>query len=384
MDSRGGGLRVLISAESFLPATNGVTNSVLRVVRYLTAAGHEALVVAPGPGETGVELVGGHRVAVARVRSVEVPRYPDLRVGVPSARALHRLIDDFAPDVVHLAAPVVLGARTGAVAARLGLPTVAVFQTDLVGFARAYGLGPASAAPIWSWLRAIHSRADVTLAPTRSVAAELRRHGFVRVDVWGRGVDHRQFDPARRSLSLRRHWGVGPHRLAVGYVGRLAAEKHVERLRVLQGRIDLQLVVIGDGPDRQRLTRLLPDARFTGLLLGDELGEAVASLDLVVHTGEHETFCQVVQEAMASGVAVVAPAAGGPVDLIEHGRTGMLYRPGDDQALGQAVDVLLADPELRHRCAAAGRVAVADRSWESVNAELVEHYRTVVSRQVAA
>lgn len=377
-------MRVLVSAESFLPATNGVTNSVLRLARYLTAAGHQVLVVAPGPGDAEVALEGGFRLAVARVRGVEVPRYPSLRVGVPSARLLHRLIDDFAPDVVHLAAPVVLGARIGLVVSGLGLPAVAVFQTDLVGFARAYGLGPASAAPIWSWLRSIHNRADLTLAPTRPVAAELRRHGFARVDVWGRGVDRRQFDPARRSPSLRHDWGAGRHRRAVGYVGRLAPEKHVERLRVLHGRPDLQLVVIGDGPDRERLGQVLPEARFTGLLLGDELGAAVASLDLVVHTGEHETFCQVVQEAMASGVAVVAPAAGGPLDLIEHGRTGLLYRPGDDRALARAVDLLLTDPDLRHRCAAAGRMAVASRTWESVNAQLLAHYRSVASRRVAA
>lgn len=384
MDPRGGGLRVLIAAESFLPATNGVTNSVLRVADHLTVGGHQVLVVAPGPGEATVERGSGRPIPVARVRGVEMPRYADLRVGVPSTRVVQRLIDDFAPDVIHLAAPVVLGARVGRVAAGLGVPTVAVFQTDLVGFARAYGLGPASAAPIWSWLRSVHNRADVTLAPTRPVVAELRRHGFARVTQWGRGVDHRQFDPSRRSPSLRQEWGVGRSRLAVGYVGRLALEKHIDRLRALHGRPDLQIVVVGDGPDRARLGDLLPDARFTGLLLGDELGAAMASLDILVHTGEHETFCQVVQEAMASGVAVVAPAAGGPLDLVEHGRTGLLYRPGEERAVKEAVDLLVADPRLRRRCAAVGRAAVAGRTWESVNDQLMGHYRSVMARQAAA
>jgi phosphatidylinositol alpha 1,6-mannosyltransferase len=375
--------RVLISAESFLPDINGVTNSVLRVLDHLDTRGHEALVIAPGPGDDEVRLAAGRRVPVERVRGLDVPRYPALRFGVTGANRIRRVIERFRPDVVHLAAPAVLGARVGQVTAGLGLPTVALYQTDLSGFAADYGLRVASAT-IWSWLRAVHNRADLTLAPTPAVAEGLRHRGFARVAVWGRGVDKDQFDPARRSPLLRHGWGVGRGGVAVGYVGRLAAEKRVEQLAPLQDLPGVTVVIVGDGPERARLERLMPRAHFAGFLTGDELGAAMASLDVMVHAGVHDTFCQTIQEAMAAGVAVVAAAAGGPRDLIDNGRTGLLYPPTDRRAVVRAVELLVADPSLRRRCAAAGRLAVADRTWAAVGDELLGHYRAVIARRALA
>ncbi len=371
-------LRVLISAESFVPAVNGVTNSVLRSARHLVERDHCVRILAPGPGENSVDIGAGLEVAVDRVRAFTVPRYPDLRFGVAARERVRSVMASFRPDLVHLAAPFVLGHQVGLAARQLDVPAVAVFQTDLSGFATNYGL-KAAAIPIWSWLRAIHNRADLTLAPTKTVAGELDSQGFHQVGIWGRGVDHEQFHPRRRSEELRRGFGVTPGDVLVGYVGRLAAEKRVELLRALVDLAGVKLVIVGDGPERPTLERLLPHAYFTGMLQGEDLGATVASLDILVHAGMHETFCQTLQEAMACSVAVVAPRAGGPIDLVDHGIDGLLYEPGDGASLLVAVARLIHDPNLRRTLAEAGHRRVAGRTWQTLGDELIGHYRRMTA-----
>lgn len=363
-------MRIAIVAESFLPQVNGVANTVRHLVEELTVAGHDVLVVAPGPGETSY-----HGSRVIRLRSVPLPRYASFPVGLPHRRAIADALARFAPDIVHLASPAVLGAAGMSVATRLGLPTVAVFQTDLVGFARQYRIRADTA--VWAWLRRIHSRADRTLAPSTVTAGQLRAAGVPRVALWGRGVDTDLFRPGRRRTELRRELAPDGE-LLVGYVGRLAAEKQVHRLAELAEIPGIRVVVVGDGPERESLEQVMPSARFLGMLRGEELATAYASLDVFVHTGEHETFCQTVQEAQASGVATVAPAAGGPLDLVTDGRTGLLYEPGDPDALRRAVRRLVHDDELRFRLAAGGAARVAGRTWAHVVDDLVVHHYSAV------
>lgn len=372
-------MRVLISAESFTPNINGVTNSVLRSVKHLVERGHHVRIVAPAPGPFDVDLHNGQLVPVDRVRSRQLRLYDDLTYGIPPAAQVEEILLGFKPDVVHLAAPMVLGRRVGAVAARFDIPTVAFFQTDFAGFACDYGLSVAEAS-LWAWTRKVHNRADLTLAPTETVARQLRRKLFKRVGVWGRGVDHAQFDASRRSEAFRASCGVpaGSDRVLVGYVGRLAREKGIDRLQGLDRTSALRLTAVGDGPDRDRLQRLLPAAHFTGFRTGDALGEAMASLDVFVHTGERETFCQTIQEAMSCGVPVVAPASGGPIDLVDHGVNGFLYPPGDSSALRDSVLRIAADPQLRQRMGEAARLKVADRSWDAISDQLIDWYQAAI------
>lgn len=203
-------------------------------------------------------------------------------------------------------------------ARRIRVPTVAVYQTDVAGFADSYGLGFA-ARTAWRWTRLVHSGADRTLAPSSSAAAALTAHGVPRVHRWARGVDTAHFRPSRRDERLRARLALNGE-ILVGFVGRLAPEKKVMRLAVLQDMPGVRLVVVGDGPDRRQLAKQLPSAAFLGFKAGDELAQAYASLDVFVHTGPFETFCQTVQEALASGLPVIAPDAGGPRDLVAHGR----------------------------------------------------------------
>lgn len=366
-------MRVAIVTESFFPQVNGVTNTVRHTVDRLLATGHEVMVIAPGPG-----LSGYRTVPVVRVRSVSLPGYRSFSLGLPDV-SVERALAEFRPDVVHLASPIALGAVGLRAARRLGIPTVAVYQTDIGGFARQYGIR--ADAVVARWVGRIHRRVDRTLVPSTASYAQLEALGVTDLHLWRRGVSLDLFGPERRSQELHAHWTRrNPDQVVVGYVGRLAAEKQVRRLAELVPIPGAKLVVIGDGPARGWLEKRLPHAKFTGMLRGEDLARAFASLDVFVHPGEAETFCQTVQEAQASGVPVVAPAAGGPVDLVDHGRTGLLYDPADKASLRRSVATLVADPGLRRRLAGEALGGLAHRSWAQVVDELaMVHYPAVVA-----
>lgn len=360
-------------SESFLPQVNGVANSVRHVSEHLRRAGHEVLVVAPGPGP-----VHHGATPVVRVRSVGLPGYRSFPLGLPDA-AVDRAVADFRPDVVHLASPIVVGAAGLRAALRHGVPTVAVYQTDVAGFSRQYGVRVESL--IERWVARIHRRADRTLVPSTTSLRQLEEMGAPDLHVWRRGVSLDLFGPDRRDAALHAGW-AGPERdVVVGYVGRLAPEKQVRRLVELSDVPGTRLVVVGDGPEREWLARRLPTAVFTGQLGGAELARAFASVDVFVHPGTRETFCQTVQEAQASGTAVVAAAAGGPLDLVDHGRTGLLFDPADPWSLRRAVVAAVRDAELRVRLSSAAHADVQGRTWASLVDELVGHYRAVSARR---
>ena len=371
----GDGVRVAIVAESFLPNVNGVSNSVLRVLEHLRRTGHEALVIAPDnpPGQPRADRVHDG-IRVHRVPSRMFPKVTTLPLGVPMPRMVS-VLRGFDPDVVHLASPALLG-YGGVKAARwLGVPTVAVYQTDVPGFAASYGI-PLTTRAGWAWFRHLHTLADRTLAPSSVTMESLVAQRFPRVHKWARGVDVLRFAPSARSEGLRQHWSPAGKPI-VGFVGRLAPEKHVERLIALAANDSVQLVIVGDGIDQTKLQSAMPTAVFTGALYGEELSAAYASMDVFVHTGEHETFCQVVQEALASGLPVIAPDAGGPRDLVAPYRTGLLLPVNEFEArLPGAVGHLLAE---RQRYAPAARRSVLGRSWPVICDELLGHYEAVLS-----
>ncbi|MBX9983671.1 MAG: glycosyltransferase, partial [Mycobacterium gordonae] len=251
-------MRVAIVAESFLPQVNGVSNSVVRVLEHLRRSGHEALVVAPDnpPGSPRADRVHDG-VRVHRTPSRMFPKVTTLPLGVPTPR-LVRVLRGFDPDVVHLASPALLGYGGMLAARRLGVPTVAVYQTDVPGFAASYGI-PITTRAAWAWFRHLHSRADRTLAPSTPTMEALVAQGFPRVHRWARGVDLIRFAPSARDETLRRRWSPDG-RPIVGFVGRLAPEKHVERLAGLAAAEAVRLVIVGDGVDRAKLEKLMPTA----------------------------------------------------------------------------------------------------------------------------
>ena len=383
-------MRIGIVTESFPPEVNGVAHSVLRVAEHLVVRGHQPLVIAPQPaaGEpaTGEPATGSaadrqHGFPVVRVRSVPFPGYPSVRLGLASP-AIQRALLGHRAEVVHLASPFFLGALGSRSARRLRLPVVAVYQTDVPAYARAYHWGHVAEASAWRWLRGIHNAADRTLAPSTASAERLAAHGVQRIWMWGRGVDVQRFTPAARSDALRRALAPEGEVLA-GYVGRLALEKQVELLAGVAALPGVRLIIVGGGPAEPRLRRLLPSAVFLGQHRGEQLAEIFASLDVFVHGGCHETFGQTIQEAAASGLPVVAPAVGGPVDLVEDGATGYLVPPGDAGALTAATRRLAADPAARAAMGRAGRQRVLARSWTALGDQLIGHYAAVLGERSA-
>ncbi|ARF54126.1 glycosyltransferase family 4 protein [Streptomyces gilvosporeus] len=372
-------MRVVIVTESFPPDVNGVARCALETARHLVRRGHDPLVVAPLGGHEPAGATVESPCPVVRVPSVPLPGYPQVRIALPGRR-LAAALDAHRPDVVHLASPFVLGARAMAAAARRRVPAVAVYQTDMGRYARTYlGGGGATA---WRRIRTVHGAAARTLAPSSAALLDLTEHGVPRVHLWPRGVDSARFHPGRRDAVLRSSLAAG-RELLVGYVGRLAPEKDVRLLAETSRLPGVRTVVIGDGPSASGLRAALPEARFLGRRTGDELARIYASLDVFVHTGPYETFCQTVQEAMASGVPVVAPRAGGPLDLVDHGRTGLLVTPGDGGAVRDAVRLLGRSAELRIRYGRAARTAVEDRTWEAVGDQLLGHYEAVLAGRPA-
>jgi phosphatidylinositol alpha 1,6-mannosyltransferase len=359
---------------------NGVTHSLVQVVHHLETLGHELLVIAPrSAGEVdGAGLPGSE---VELLRSVGLPTYPEVRLVFASARRIAGILAEFEPDVVHLAAPFVLGWQALRAADTLGIPTVAIYQTDIPGYAHRYGISAATPA-LSQHLTRIHRRATLTLAPSSAALDELAVLGIDRLRLWARGVDAERFSPSRRSAEWRTRMAPNDE-VVIGYVGRLAPEKQVDDLRALVGIPGTRLVIVGDGPSRHDLEEVLPEAAFLGFQSGLELAESLASFDLFVHPGENETFCQTVQEALASGVPVVATGRGGPVDLVQSSRTGWLYRPGDRADLRARVIDLVGDGVKRSAFGLAARESVAHRTWASLGDELLVHYDDAINNRIA-
>lgn len=376
-------MRIAIVTESFLPSLNGVTTSVCRILDCLRDRGHEAVVIAPAPAPSEYNGFRVHAVTSVPVRQFQV--------GLPT-REIEVALADFAPDVVHVASPFFLGARGLSAARNLLIPAVALYQTDMAAYVLQHGgaAGRPAAKATWRYLRWMHSLADLTLAPSTSALNDLRSNGVPRIGLWGRGVDATLFNPTWRDdagcRALRRELAPDGETI-VGYIGRLAPEKEVERLTALTDLPGVKLAVTGDGPSRPGLQSLLPGATFLGRREGDDLARAYAACDVFVHTGTHETFGQTLQEAAATGLPVVAPRAGGPIDLVDHGRTGLLFDPEDPSDLRRCVESLTVAEDAWERRAMMGEAAltqVQGRSWASLVDQLIEHYAELAQVRAAA
>jgi len=376
-------MRVLISAESFLPRSNGVTNSVLRVSRYLKSQGHEVLIIASGDGPSRVEEIEIRRVpalALKRIAQVDIPRV--------KVKTLIPILEDFKPDIIYLASPFLLGEQVRKAGVRCNIPVIANYQTDVSGFIDFYGLTTAKTI-VEKRLKKIHKGSTLTLAPSTESISFLRSLGIENIRHWGRGVDLEQFNPAWRSEKLRKYWGADSDTLIIGFVGRLAPEKQVHKLASiadvgLLADKKIMQVIVGEGPTRESLEKSIPKAVFTGHLNGKELSKAVASMDLLITTGENETFCQVIQEAMAAGLAVVAPNAGGPKDLISDGVDGFLYEPGDNLDIRKKVLRAIFDREQLEKMSLAAYSKVQGKTWDQVCQQLLSIFSEVIDAELLA
>ncbi len=371
-------MRVALVSEAIPPQTNGVVTTLSRLVAHLAVRGHEVLLVGPRYRENA------GRAGLVDVPAVPLPFYPEVRVALPWWGPAFAALDRFRPDLVHLATPATLGFAALRHGRRRGYPLVSSYHTNLTAYSLYYHLGPV--VPFaWRYLRWFHNATRRTYCPTPAVAAELAAHGIERIELWPRGVDTSRFSPAHRSARLRARYGFAPEDLVVLYVGRLAKEKELDRLFAAFAGLrpsapHLRLLVVGDGPDRGRLERRYggEGVVFAGYQEGEALSAHYASADCFAFPSRTETFGNVVQEAMASGLPVVGVAAGGVRDVVRAGETGLLADPDDPADFARMLGRLVLDADLRRRLGRAGREAALAASWSVVLDRLLASYTAVV------
>lgn len=370
-------LRIAIVSETFLPQTNGIVTRLCQALRYLPEWGDKVLLLVPDPGGDG-GLAERSGVRIRGVSAFPLPAYPDLPVALPRP-AVNRELDDFWPDVVHAVNPALLGLNAIYHSRRHRVPLICSFHTHLPRYLHHYGLGALE--PVaWQMLRRVHAEADRNLCISGPMVEELRRHGFPRLRLgWRGGVDGARFHPRRRSAEMRRQLlGANSEGPLLLYVGRLGAEKGIERLRGLLDALPrARLALVGDGPHRPALEQAFRGSAttFVGRLVGDDLARAYASADVFTFPSDTETLGLVVLEAMASGLPVVAADAGGVPDLVRSGEDGLLLPPGDTGRWVEAVSGLVEDRARRAELGGRARLAVENAwTWEAATADLRSHY----------
>lgn len=368
-------MRVAIVTENFLPKLDGVTRTLAMTLDHLHRNGHRALVL--GPTRSLRRYAGA---LVLRAPGIPLPFYPELRLLFPPRR-FKRALARFRPDVVHVVDPMAMGAVGISWARKLGVPVLSTYHTNLAAYCAHYGF-PRLEGPTWAYRRFLHNQCALTLCPSPSTASKLIRRGFQGVGVWPRGVDTTLFSPDRRSEEWRRKVAGNEQARIVLYVGRLSHEKNLGLLVDAFRGLDVpttRLVLVGDGPARGELERHLAGypVTFTGYLRGEQLATAYASADVFAFPSETETFGQVVFEAMASGLPVIARHAEGVCDLVRHDETGFLVGDNDPALFAAALRTTLRDGERSHAMGARGRDIAEHNTWERVLNRLVETYRDV-------
>jgi len=368
------GLRLALFTDTYAPHLNGVTRTLERLVAEVQRRGGAAKVFT-------VEAPGTPRPDAVRWPSIPFWAYPEMRLAWPDRRAAIAELRAFRPTLVQATTQLGVGLAGRAAALSLGVPFVASYHTNLTAYAHHYRLG-ALAEPGWRFLRWFHAAALRTWCPTQAVADELASHGFTRLGVWGRGVDTARFSPSHRSLAFRDALGVGRDEVLVAYVGRIAAEKDVDvaleaaRRAGPPAQSGVRLVLVGEGPHEASCRARAPEgAIFTGRLEGAALAAAYASADLFVFPSRTDTFGNVLVEAMASGLPVVA-ADVPPTREVLAG-AGDLFPPGDAGALAEVLLRLAGDRAARRRSAEAGLAVARRRTWTAVFDALFRDYLTL-------
>lgn len=372
-------MRVVLCTDTYPPQVNGVARTLARLVAYLQREGHAVLVLAPQDERARPED------GVVRLPALPLPLYPELKLALPLFPALPRRLAAFQPDIFHLATEFSVGLAGLAAARELGVPAVSSYHTHFPQYLLHYRL-PVLAQPAWSYLRWFHNSTQLTFCPSADTAAVLTKQGVHPPTLWGRGVDTDLFTPARRDAALHRRY-AGPNGRLLLYVGRLAPEKGLPVLlaafALLKERLPrVSLVLAGDGPLRADLERRAPaGVRFAGYVQGVELARLYASADVFAFPSTTETYGNVLLEALASGLPVVAPLAGGLKENLKPGENGLAALPDNPADTAHCLMEILTRPELAARLARAARSHALGRSWERALAVVPAGYQAVLARQ---
>ncbi|MEB3256407.1 MAG: glycosyltransferase family 1 protein [Synechococcaceae cyanobacterium] len=372
-------MKIAFFTETFLPKVDGIVTRLTKTIQHLVSAGDEVLVFCPeGAPESwmGARIVG--------VPAMPLPLYPELKLALPRP-AVSEALERFGPDLVHVVNPAVLGLGGIWLAKTRQLPLVASYHTHLPKYLEHYGMGMLEPL-LWELLKAAHNQAQLNLCTSTAMVGELSEKGIQHTALWQRGVDTELFRPALANPAMRArlHGGHADTGNLLLYIGRLSAEKQIERIRpVLQAMPQARLALVGDGPHRQQLERVFEGTptTFVGYLAGEELAAAYASGDAFLFPSSTETLGLVLLEAMAAGCPVVGAARGGIPDIVTDGVNGCLYNPDDPDSLTAAVQRLLGDPAQRRALRLAARQEAERWGWAGATEQLRGYYRQVLGQR---
>lgn len=373
---------IALITETFPPEINGVATTLGRLVDGLRARGHRLQLVRPRQSSDDGRKSDDQLLLT---RGWSLPGYPGLQWGQSSLHKLLRRWKRQRPDVLYIATEGPLGLSALRAARRLQIPVVSGFHTNFQQYTGHYGIALLTRA-LTNYLRWFHNRSQMTLVPSTSQLIELQRRGFERLELLARGVDGQLFHPAKRCNELRLSWGLAESDIAILHVGRLAAEKNlallVKSFRILQQahpQQRLKLILVGDGPQRASLQQQLPEAVFCGLQRGEALATHYASGDLFVFPSLSETFGNVVLEALASGLGVVAFDRAAAAQHIRHGHNGVLAATEDQQGFIEAASWLLEEPENLRRVRLNARQHGARQGWPAIVELFEQHLRNALT-----
>jgi len=372
-------MRITLISDTYLPEVNGVTTVLATMRQGLLARGHQVQVIAPGYDTPGPDETG-----VVRRWSMRFPPYPAIRLSLPMGGGVGKALDDFRPDLVHVATEGPLGTLGRRAALARKLPLVTSFHTDFPRYAARY-LGEWAVKPVTGYLRRFHAPAFVTQTPSQTTRDELAAMGFSKPVVWGRGVDTHHFRTERRSAERRAALGAGPDRPVILHVSRLAVEKDVATLvagfQLAHQELGdaVRFVVAGDGPEAGMVREALPFATHYGFIDRSRLADLYADSDLFVFTSPTETCGLVVLEAMASGLPVITSDQGGVLENVRDGINGLMVPAGSAAAFGEATVHLARTPERRAAMASAARAFAVARDWERELDALEPMYRDAIA-----
>jgi glycosyltransferase involved in cell wall biosynthesis len=367
-------MKIALFTETFLPKVDGIVTRLSHTVDHLQRMGDHVLVVSP---EGGLKEYKGAKIC--GVPGFPLPLYPELKLALPRP-SIGQALEEFKPDLIHLVNPAVLGLGGLYYAKSLGVPLVASYHTHLPKYLEHYGLGMLEGL-LWEILKMMHNQAHLNLCTSTAMQNELTGHGIERTELWQRGVDTELFQPELASWEVRSHLTQGnPHSPLLLYVGRLSAEKEIERIKpVLQAIPDARLVLVGDGPYRQDLEKFFADTStyFAGYRTGKDLATAFASADAFIFPSRTETLGLVLLEAMAAGCPVIAANAGGIPDIVTDGVNGYLFDPQDERGAIAATQRLFACREERESIRRNARQEAEKWGWVAATRQLKRYYQAV-------
>lgn len=372
-------LRVLLVTGAYNHILDGVTLTLNRLVGYLERQGAEVMVFAP----VGPVAALDHHGTLVPAPSIPMPVRPEYRVSLGFTPALRRRFAAFAPDIVHVAVPDLLGLQVQRHALARGVPVVASYHTRYETYLRHYWLGFVER-PLVAYFDWFYRHCRQLYVPSASMIEALRARGLdCDMRLWARGVDASRFSPARRDPDWRQAHGFAPDDIVVTFVGRLVREKRLDTLTAMfaalaRRGVPVRALLVGEGPEREAIARALPGATFTGQLAGTELATAYASADLFVFPSDTETFGNVTLEAMASGLPALCANATGSRSLVIDGETGYLLDPDHPDRFADHVTALVADTGLRRRLAEAARARALTLTWDAAMASIHACYREVL------